>query len=76
MLNSLIKIAILVFLIAPTIVGSLIWAGISSGIIWGTHKIDEKTGAEIPLAPSIISLVVSVLILAGGIYGTVYIINI
>ena len=71
--NAIIKILIIIFLIVPFMIGSLIWAAISSVAIWGIQKIDEKTNAKVSITPAIISLVFAILLLAGSIGGSVLI---
>ena len=72
-MHIIIKIFLIGFIFAPTMFSSIIWSGISIGAIWGSSKIDKKTGAKIPLTPSIISLIIGLLLFGGSIYGSILI---
>ena len=74
-MGILFKILIIGLILAPTMITSIIWSGVSAGAIWGTSKIDKATGIKLPVMPSIISLIIGILLFGGSGFGTFLIIK-
>ncbi len=77
-MNSVLKIILILIFLLPTMISSLVWTGFNVFGLWGLKKINSNildNNNKNSYTPLIISLLTSLLLLIGSIYGTILISN-